>query len=54
GMQTAYIERWTEDPQEDMGKVKGENDIFIEINGDQYTAPKAHGGLLKLVDSLGA
>ncbi|KAK6435191.1 hypothetical protein LTR95_008622 [Oleoguttula sp. CCFEE 5521] len=54
GMQTAYIQRWTEDPQEDMTKVKGENDIFIEFSGDQHTVSKAHGGLLKLAELLGA
>nr|OQO22827.1 hypothetical protein B0A51_11359 [Rachicladosporium sp. CCFEE 5018] len=54
GMHTAYIQRWSEDPKEDMSKVKEENDIFIELDGDQYTAPKANGGLLKLADLLGA
>ena len=29
-MWTAYIQRWTEDLQEDMDVVRAENDIFID------------------------
>lgn len=30
-MRTAYIQRTTEDPDEDMEKVKGDVDIFIGL-----------------------
>lgn len=43
-MHTAYIQRWTEDPQEDMNIVKEENNIFI----DGRTATEDNGGLVEL------
>lgn len=30
GMKTVYVHRWTDDIQEDMEVVKGENDVFLE------------------------
>lgn len=29
-MRTVYIQRWTEDPKEDMSLVRQENDVFID------------------------
>jgi hypothetical protein len=50
GMQTVYLQRWTEDLHEDMKVVKAENDIFI----DSRDATSNSGGLLKLAEILGA
>ncbi|KAF1992517.1 haloacid dehalogenase [Aulographum hederae CBS 113979] len=47
GMRTAYIQRWTEDPQEDMAKVQSENDLFFD--GRCGTAA---GGMYQLADQL--
>lgn len=33
-MSTAYIQRWTEDPHEDMEIVKAENDVFLDGRDD--------------------
>ena len=46
-MQTAYIQRATEDPDEDMDAVRGEVDLFV----DGTTGDKQH-GLGKLADLL--
>jgi 2-haloalkanoic acid dehalogenase type II len=50
GMQTVYLQRWTEDLHEDMEAVTAENDIFI----DSRDATSNSGGLLKLAEILGA
>jgi 2-haloacid dehalogenase len=34
GMKTVYIHRWTDDINEDMEVVKGENDFFLEDMAD--------------------
>ena len=47
-MRTVYLQRWTEDPQEDMEIVKTENDVFF----DSRTATAEEGGLLRLVKIL--
>ncbi|KAL8790260.1 MAG: hypothetical protein Q9195_006417 [Heterodermia aff. obscurata] len=30
GMRTVYVRRWTDDVREDMGVVRGENEVFLE------------------------
>lgn len=47
-MRTAYVQRWTEDVNEDMGVVRAENEIFIDARG----ATEKKGGLLDLVEML--
>ena len=47
-MRTAYLQRWTEDPNEDMDIVRAENDIFIDAR--QATAES--GGLFELVNMI--
>lgn len=47
-MQTVYLQRWTEDPLEDMEAIKVENDLFI----DSRNANAESGGLLTLSDIL--
>ena len=48
GMRTAYVQRWTEDPHEDMETVSSENDFFI----DDQSATAECGGLLDLLELL--
>lgn len=48
GMRTAYLQRWTEDPNEDMEIVREENEIFI----DARKSTSQSGGLLELSDLL--
>lgn len=50
GMQTVYLQRWTEDLHENMEVVAAENDVFI----DSRQAISSSGGLLKLAEFLGA
>lgn len=47
GMKTIYIRRVTEDPDEDMAKVKSDVDLFIADTDERH-------GLLKLADLWGA
>lgn len=49
-MHTVYLQRWTEDPQEDMTAVRAENNIFI----DGLQAKSESGGLLELLELVGA
>jgi hypothetical protein len=46
GMQTVYLQRWTEDLQEDMTRVDAENDMFIDCR----QATRESGGLIALAD----
>ena len=48
GMRTVYLQRWSEDPQEDMAAVKGENDWFV----DARKADSYGGGLLEVCEIL--
>lgn len=48
-MKTAYIQRTTEDCDEDMAQVREENDQFFEIRVNT----DSRGGLLALADALG-
>ena len=50
GMQTVYLQRWTEDLHEVMEVVKAENALFI----DSREATPHSGGLLRLAEMLGA
>ncbi|GAA5971889.1 hypothetical protein JCM11641_001558 [Rhodosporidiobolus odoratus] len=49
GMKTAYIQRWTEDPLEDMQKVARDSDVFVDGRGG---SPEV--GLAALARMLGA
>lgn len=48
GMRTVYVQRWTEDLQEDMAAVNSQNDWFV----DGREATDAEGGLLKVEQLL--
>lgn len=48
GMRTVYLQRWSEDGQEDMAAVKAENDWFV----DAREATSETGGLLEVCEIL--
>jgi 2-haloalkanoic acid dehalogenase type II len=48
GMKTMYVQRWTEDGQEDMEVVKGECDGFVDGRGGEEIC-----GLARVADLLG-
>jgi 2-haloalkanoic acid dehalogenase type II len=48
GMKTVYVERWTEDGEEDMEEVKGECDAFVDGRGGGQSC-----GLAQVADLLG-
>lgn len=49
GLRTVYLQRWSEDTQEDMAVVRGENDWFV----DARPATRDGGGLLEVCEVLG-
>lgn len=48
GMRTAYLQRWTEDLNEDLEVVRQENEIFIDARRNMAET----GGLCELADLL--
>jgi hypothetical protein len=49
-MRTIYIQRRTEDPDEDMDLIRADVDAFI----DGIDCSSSHGGLIAVAEMLGA